>query len=257
MLATAEGSSSRPFRIMESQSHPQANRSRIITIDGPAGVGKTTAARTLSRKIGFLLLDTGALYRAIALHLLREGVSEDSRSVPEDKLMSVDLRIEENVGNMLIYLQGEEISSRIRTEEIAVAASKFSALTEVRQFLLPLQRQTARQQDTVAEGRDMGTVVFPDADLKFFLSADLRERARRRYRELVLSGANVSPEEVAADVRSRDERDATRIVAPLVRPKDAISIDTTHLTPEGVLEQLLFHLREIGVLTGNPSDAHS
>ncbi len=176
---------------MESQSHPSAARSRIITIDGPAGVGKTTAARTLSKKIGFLLLDTGALYRAVALHLVREGVSPDSLSVPREKLFSLDLKIEENVGDMLIYLQGEEISPYIRTEETAVAASKFSALPEVREFLLPLQRETARRQNTVAEGRDMGTVVFPDADLKFFFRGRLagkgaeeipRTPAQRRQR---------------------------------------------------------------------------
>ncbi|MGC8906806.1 MAG: (d)CMP kinase [Desulfomonilaceae bacterium] len=236
---------------MESQSHPSAARSRIITIDGPAGVGKTTAARTLSKKIGFLLLDSGALYRAVALHLLREGVSPDSLSVPREKLISLDLKIEENVGDMLIYLQGEEISPCIRTEEIAVAASKFSTLPEVREFLLPLQRETARRQNTVAEGRDMGTVVFPDADLKFFFMADLVERAQRRYRELLRSGANVLPEEVEADIRSRDERDATRLAAPLVRPKDAIPIDTTRLTPEAVVEQLLSHLKERGVLPSN------
>lgn len=240
---------------MESQAHHPAARSRIITIDGPAGVGKTTAARTLSKKIGFLLLDTGALYRALALHLLREGVSQDSQSVPRERLISLDLRIEENVGDMLIYLHGEEISSCIRTEEIAVAASKFSALPEVRQFLLPLQRETARRQDTVAEGRDMGTVVFPDADVKFFLTADLRERAQRRYRELLRGGARATPEEVEADIRSRDERDATRVAAPLARPKDAISIDTTHLTPEAVVQQLLFHLTERGVLPSNRAHA--
>ena len=222
----------------------QTVRSRIITIDGPAGVGKTTAAKNLSIRIGFLFLDTGALYRAIALHLLRHGLSQDVVAVPLEHLAPLDLRIEANIGGMRLYLNGEDITFRIRDEEISDAASKFSALAQVRRFLLPLQRDIARRQDTVAEGRDMGTVVFPEADLKFFLTADLQERARRRWMELMSRGSNVLQQDVETDIRSRDERDAGRLNAPLMRPGDAICIDTTDLSADEVVEQLLLHVTE-------------
>jgi len=235
---------------MESHSKPRVAGSRIVTIDGPAGVGKTTAAKALSLKIGFLFLDTGALYRAVALHLLRDGLSQDIASVPLHTLASMDLRIEVRVGGMILYLQGEDVTSDIRTEEISEAASKFSALAEVRRFLLPLQRETAHRHDTVAEGRDMGTVVFPDADLKFFLTADLQERAHRRYLELTNRGSKVLQEDVEADIRSRDDRDASRDNAPLMRPREAICIDTTHLTADGVVEELLLHLAERQIASG-------
>ncbi len=226
---------------------PQCVRSRIITIDGPAGVGKTTVAKSLSSRIGFLFLDTGALYRATALGLLRSGVSQDSSSVSEKMLTSLKLRIEVNVGGMNLCLQGEDVTHQIRTEEISAAASKFSALPEIRRFLLPIQREIASRQDTVAEGRDMGTVVFPNADLKFFLTADLRERAYRRFLELISKGCQVIQQEVEADIKSRDERDAGRANAPLLRPKDAICIDTTNMRPEAVVQQLLLHLAKKGI----------
>ena len=222
----------------------QTVRSRIITIDGPAGVGKTTAAKNLSIRIGFLFLDTGALYRAIALHLLRHGLSQDVVAVPLEHLAPLDLRIEANIGGMRLYLNGEDITFRIRDEEISDAASKFSALAQVRRFLLPLQRDIARRQDTVAEGRDMGTVVFPEADLKYCLTADLQERARRRWMELMSRGSNVLQQDVETDIRSRDERDAGRLNAPLMRPGDAICIVTTDLSADEVVEQLLLHVTE-------------
>ncbi|MDQ1240570.1 MAG: CMP/dCMP kinase, partial [Thermodesulfobacteriota bacterium] len=155
------------------KSEDEPSRSVIITLDGPAGVGKTTAARGLSDKLRFLFLDTGALYRAVAVHLLRCGISPNTQTVPPTAIDSLDLRVDMGIGAMRVYLNDEEIGPLIRAEEISAAASKFSALKEVREALLAIQRTTADQHNTVAEGRDMGTVVFPYADVKFFLTADL------------------------------------------------------------------------------------
>jgi len=228
-----------------------SGRPVIITLDGPAGVGKTTAARALSDRIGFLFLDTGALYRAVAMHLLRHGVSPDSAAVPADLLGSMDLRADMGIGAMRLYLGQEEITSEIRTEEISAAASQFSALREVRETLLEIQRETADRHDTVAEGRDMGSVVFPYADIKFFLTADLTERARRRYEELKHKGLAADAAKVEEDMRRRDERDATRSNAPLVRADDAVCIDTTVLAAEEVLECLLIHIEQRGIPSGH------
>lgn len=229
-----------------SETRDAPDRSVIITLDGPAGVGKTTAARGLSDKLGFLFLDTGALYRAVAVHLLRCGVSPDTQTVPPTVLDSLDLRVDTDIGAMRVYLKDEEIGPLIRAEEISAAASKFSALKEVREALLAIQRTTASQHNTVAEGRDMGTVVFPYADVKFFLTADLTERARRRYKELSNKGLSVDSFKVEEDMRERDERDARRTYAPLVKADDAVCINTTRLPAERVLECLLEHIARMG-----------
>ncbi|MDQ1239838.1 MAG: CMP/dCMP kinase, partial [Thermodesulfobacteriota bacterium] len=196
----------------------------------------------LSDKLRFLFLDTGALYRAVAVHLLRCGISPDTQTVPPTVLDSLDLRVDMGIGAMRVYLNNEEIGPLIRAEEISAAASKFSALKEVREALLVIQRTTADQHNTVAEGRDMGTVVFPYADVKFFLTADLTERARRRYGELSNKGLSVEVFKVEEDMRERDERDESRVYAPLVKADDAVCIDTTRLAAEQVLQRLLEHI---------------
>jgi cytidylate kinase len=155
----------------------------VITLDGPAGAGKSTMARALARELGYLLLDTGALYRATALHLVRSGVRPGG-TVPAAALEALDLRVEPGVGSMRVFLGDEDVSGVIRDESVSRAASIFSTRPEVRRRLLDLQRRIAEGGGVVAEGRDMGTVVFPDADLKLFITAPLDERARRRFDEL-------------------------------------------------------------------------
>ncbi|MEW6351938.1 MAG: (d)CMP kinase [Thermodesulfobacteriota bacterium] len=214
----------------------------VVAIDGPAASGKSTVSRLLAQRLGFLLLDTGALYRVMALHLLRNGVSAEGGPISEAVLSSMDLRVEPEVGSMRLFLAGEDVSEVIRGDQIGSIASRFSARPEVRRALLELQRQIGAMGNVIAEGRDMGTVVFPDAAVKFFVCADLRERAGRRYRELVQRGEQTTLEEVLEDMRQRDERDESRKEAPMVQAPDAISVDTTGLDPEQVVEQLLSHI---------------
>ena len=154
----------------------------VIAIDGPAGAGKTTIARNLAKRLGFCILDSGALYRTVALALLRAGIIPNDEVIPDDLLKSMNIVIEPAVGTMQIALGGEDVSAEIRSEEVGVAASIFSAKAEVRRKLLGIQRSVARQCDLVAEGRDMGAVVFPFAQVKFFLTASAEVRAKRRYR---------------------------------------------------------------------------
>jgi len=218
------------------------SRFLVITIDGPAGVGKTTSARLLSEGLGFCLLDSGAIYRVMALHLMRNGLLPNSEPVPEPILKSLDLRIEFLVGSMKVHLGGEDVTDIIREQRIGTVASQFSAQIEVRRALLDLQRSASSKWNLVAEGRDMGTVVFPDAKVKFFLTADLEERSRRRYLELVNKGEQTQLSLVKREIHSRDQRDESRQESPLVRPDDAIPIDTTLMDPEEVLECMMSHV---------------
>jgi CMP/dCMP kinase len=211
----------------------------VIAIDGPAGAGKSTAARILAKKLGFLLLDTGALYRVMALHLMRWGVDPEQAPILQEILQRFDLCLEPSVASMKLFLEGEEVTHLIREERIGVAASKFSARPEVRQALLGAQRCAAEKCSLVAEGRDMGTVVFPRAAVKFFVTADLEERARRRHLELIERGQKVEFRQVFEDMRARDLRDQTREESPLTQAPDAILVNTTHLTPEQVLELMV------------------
>ncbi len=211
----------------------------VVTVDGPAGAGKTTIARKLAKQLGFCMLDSGALYRTVALALLRAGIIPNDEIIPDDLLKSINIDIEPAVGSMQISLDGEDVSSEIRSEYVGVAASIFSAKAEVRRKLLGIQRSVALQCDLVAEGRDMGEVVFPFAQMKFFLTASAEERAKRRYEELLQKGAQPSYSEVFLEMRARDHRDETRALAPMVPAKDATIVDTTNLTPDQILGTML------------------
>ena len=216
-----------------------AHRRIVVAIDGPSGAGKSTVARAVARRLGFLFLDTGAMYRAVALAFLRRSVGIDEES-SRRLLAGLRLRFSEDGERMFLRLdQGPEddVTAAIRTPEVTAVVSQVSALASVREKLTTEQRAIAAGRSVVAEGRDTTTVVFPDADRKFFLTAMLEERARRRKAERP-ELAGVPIEEIAAGMKVRDERDRTRAIAPLAEAKDAIVFDTTGLALEEVVERI-------------------
>lgn len=209
---------------------------KVIAIDGPSGAGKSTISRLVAERLGFQFLDTGALYRATALHLRRKGLKEDSS---DEEIANALKGVEIVFMDGKVFLNGKDVSEEIRTTEAGHYASVFSAKKAVRDFLLQIQRDAAQENDIVAEGRDMTTVVFPSAWKKFFLDASEEGRARRRYLQLKEKGMEITMEEALRDVQERDKRDSSRDIAPLKRADDAIYIDTTDLTLEDVLKGVL------------------
>lgn len=212
----------------------------IITIDGPAGSGKSSAARGLARRLGFDVLDTGAMYRTVALAVLRGKIAESDHAAIGALLGR--MQIEMPPGQMIV--DGEDVTAAIRTLEVAQAASRLAAVPIVRRFLAAQQRAIAQGRDIVCEGRDQGTVVFPDAECKFFFQADRLERARRRLAESKERGdASSTLDSLLAEQDRRDLRDASRDNAPMAPAADAIRIDTTDLTPEQVIDRLEMEVR--------------
>jgi cytidylate kinase len=206
----------------------------IVTIDGPAGSGKSTTARELAARLGFEYLDTGAMFRAVALACLRRGI--DCSDAPAVAAALARLHIEMPPGKVL--LNGEDVSALIRAPDVSQGASKVAVVPAVREFLAAEQRAAAAGRDMVCEGRDQGTAVFPDAAVKFFLTADPVARARRRYEELVEKGEAASLDEVLRAQQERDARDASRDHAPMRPAPDAVVLDTTALAPGDVLARL-------------------
>lgn len=212
---------------------------KIITIDGPAGSGKSTVSRLLAKRFNYFYLDTGAMYRAVALQVKRKAVDLKEREGISCLCRDLDLHFKSADGATRIFLGEEDISSAIRSPEMDMLSSAVSAIKEVREAMTFLQRKTAEKGGVVAEGRDMGTVVFPGADCKFFVVADPEVRASRRYRERLERGETVSRGEVEKELRKRDDQDMTRALAPLVPAEDAMIIDTTNLTVEEVVEKMV------------------
>jgi len=206
----------------------------IVTIDGPAGSGKSTVARALAARLGFDYLDTGAMYRAVAVALARRRI--DPADLPAVAVALPDLRVEMPTGRVL--LNGDDVTAAVRTPEAAQGASKVAVVAAVRAFLAAEQRRLAGGRTFVCEGRDQGTVVFPDAGCKFFLTADPVARAERRHHELVARGQAVTFAEVLAAQQERDARDAARDIAPMRPAADALVLDTTHLSAAEVLARL-------------------
>ena len=215
----------------------------VIVLDGPSGAGKSSTARAVAARLGILLLDTGALYRAVALRALQNGVSPDDTAAVERCAAEARLDLTGSPDGPHVLLEGTDVSREIRTPEVSELASRFAALPGVRRDLVAIQRGIALRGPVVAEGRDLGTVVFPDADVKIYLDADLATRAERRARELQARGIAASSADVREDLIRRDQRDRTRLDSPLRRAEDAIAVDTTGLSLEEQVDQVLEIIR--------------
>ena len=218
--------------------HKPANR-LIVAIDGPAGVGKSTAAKSLAARLGYLYLDTGALYRATAWAVIASGLDPADGVAVAALLPSLSIEMPLHHGTATVLVNGRDVTGELRTPSVSAAASVVSAIPAVRAWLLPIQRQIGAGGAVVAEGRDMGTKVFPAADVKFFLEADPNVRAQRRHRELVIAGHSGTPEETNADLAIRDARDRSRAISPLAPAEDARRIDTSNLSATEVVDQMM------------------
>lgn len=217
-----------------------------IAIDGPSGAGKSTLARNLAKKLGFIYVDTGALYRALGLKLKTCGIAVGDEAAVKNELLKTSVELKFVDGEQRVILDNKDVSDLIRTPEISSAASQFSAMPVVRAHLLDLQRSIAKANNVIMDGRDIGTVVLPDADIKIFLSASPEERAKRRYEELILKGQTVEYEDVLADMKKRDYDDSHRAVSPLKRADDATDFDTTGNTFEQSIELLYNFIKSKG-----------
>lgn len=198
-----------------------------IAIDGPAGAGKSTIAKGVAARLGFIYVDTGALYRTVALACVRAGVDPSDEKAVGEELKKIRVELGFQDGTQLVYLNGEEVGDQIRTPQISMCTSAVSKISAVRAFLLDLQRDIAKKHNILMDGRDIATVVLPNADLKVFLFASAECRAERRYKELVEKGQNVTYDDVLADIRQRDYQDSHREIAPLKPAEDAVMFDTT------------------------------
>jgi len=220
----------------------------VITIDGPAGAGKSTVAQMLAARLGLNYVDSGATYRAAALRVVASGVSPDDESAVADAVSRAEIDFVAEDGKSTVYLDGRNVAQEIRTSEVTLAAAKVSRLPEVRKKLIALQRRLVRGKGVVMEGRDIGTVVFPEAPLKIFLKADVEERARRRLHQDREEGREASLEQTAYDIGRRDQLDAERKISPLVPASDAVEIDSTDLSADQVVERIVDLARTKGLL---------
>jgi len=221
-----------------------------IAIDGPAGAGKSSVARLLAKRLGFLHIDTGALYRALTLEVLRNSVKPTDAQEVAKIAEQANIEITPGSEGIRVLLNGEDVTKAIREPMVSENVSLVAQHPEVREYLLVLQRQLAADGGTVMDGRDIGTVVLPEADLKIFLTASAEERARRRMKELRAQGYKVTYKDVLLSIRARDNLDAERLVAPLRAATDAVPVDTTGKDVDTVVEEILGHLSTVGGLDG-------
>jgi cytidylate kinase len=229
----------------------------IIAIDGPSGAGKSTLGRMIARELGLLYIDTGAMYRAAALAVTRSGASTQDSAAVAQIVADAKITLEGDPDSLRVMLDGADVSEEIRSEEVSHSASVISSISEVRRALVSRQRVLGeRGRGAVLDGRDIGTVVFPNADIKFFLTARPEERAHRRYEEERLRERDLTFEDTLADINKRDHRDSTREDSPLAIAADAIVIDSTELSIDGVYERMITEIREHEIKPQMDADTH-
>ena len=210
-----------------------------IAIDGPAGAGKSTVAQKVAKELSFVYVDTGAMYRAMALYLLRKGVNREKPDEIGEACQNAEISIEYQNGEQIVLLDGENVNAHLRTEEVSAMASVSSAVPRVREKLLDLQRKLARTMSVVMDGRDIGTTILPDADVKIYLTASSLTRARRRYLEYQEKGEACDLAEIQKTIEERDQRDMTREISPLYQAEDAVLVDSSELTIDETVEKIL------------------
>ncbi len=210
-----------------------------IAIDGPAGAGKSTIAKKIAKQLGFIYVDTGAMYRAMALHILRKGISPENGAAISNACEDADITIRYENGEQVVLLNGENVNGLIRTEEVGNMASASSVNGDVRKKLVSLQQKLAETADVIMDGRDIGTCVLPRADVKVYLTADARVRAKRRYDELTQKGTACELDKIEKDIIERDERDMNREISPLKKAEDAVLLDSSNLTIDEVVEKII------------------
>lgn len=210
-----------------------------VAIDGPSGAGKSTIAKLVAKEKGYIYVDTGAMYRGLAIHFLDKGITPSDEEKIINACQDVDVTIQYENGIQQVYLNGTNVTSRLRLEEVGNMASKTSVIPAVREKLLELQRNLARTQNVIMDGRDIGTCILPDADVKVFLTASVETRAKRRYDELTEKGIDCELSEIAKDIAERDERDTNRETSPLKQAEDAVLIDSSKMTIPEVAEAIV------------------
>ncbi len=215
---------------------------KVITIDGPSASGKGTLAILLADRLSWKILDSGALYRAFAYF----SISENDQRIIEENLRKISFNIADN--SIQVLFENEDISGYLRTEETAIQASKISSLSSTREILLPIQRFFLEKSNLIADGRDMGSIVFPNANLKFFLDADPKVRAKRRHLELQKRGQEVNMHDLINDIVERDKKDKTRELSPLIKTEDSILLDSTNLDQKSILSEALHHIKKRNIL---------
>lgn len=210
-----------------------------IAIDGPAGAGKSTIAKAVAKQLGYIYVDTGAMYRAMALYFIKENLPLDDEALIGEKVVHADVSIRYENGEQQVILNGENVTGLLRTEEIGNAASVTSAYPKVREHILSLQRQLAEAENVIMDGRDIGTCVLPNAQIKIFLTASVETRAKRRYLELTQKGQQPDLEKIKEDIKERDLRDSTRAASPLKQAEDAVLVDSSDLGIAEVVDEIL------------------
>lgn len=216
----------------------------IVAIDGPAGSGKGTVTRLVAERLNLVNIDTGAMYRCVALECLNKGIDSTNISRIEEILEYIKIELKRNDGKQRVYLNDEDVSEKIRTPEVDAVVAKYAAVKIIRDKVTPLQRNMGKSKDIIMEGRDIGTVVFPNANVKIFLECSLEERAKRRYKQDIEKGMKISYEEVLESIKERHKQETEREIAPFVKADDAIVVDSTNMTIEEVVNSIIDIINE-------------